>query len=249
MICVVVPTYNEASNIAELLGRLLALPVGCDVLVVDDLSPDGTALIARKAGSQHPGRVHVLDRDGVKGYGAASKEGLRWALERGYELICTIDGDLTHDTAVLPQVVALAQAGADLVIGSRYAPGGGVAHDFPLHRRALSRAGNAYARLVMGAPARDNTSGYRCYRASTLERIDLGSIQSDGYFFLIELIAALHAAGASIAEVPITYAVRASGSSNISVPIVLEALGRTTVLGIRTRLARARPEPPGRTDP
>ena len=240
MICVVVPTYNEASTLPILLDALLALPDEYEVLVVDDASPDGTAEIAL-AMRRVCNRVHVILREGGRGYGLASKEGLRWALDRGYRIACTIDGDLTHDPSAMPRLVACVDDGADAAIGSRFAPGGGYEPGFPLSRRMLTRSGNAYARLMMRARARDNTSGYRCYTADALRRVNLDSIRSDGYFFLIELICALRDRGARIDEVPIRYATRAKGVSKISIPLVAEAFGRVTALGFEEHFGSARP--------
>jgi dolichol-phosphate mannosyltransferase len=236
VICVVVPTYNEAANLPPMLDGLLALPPDYEFLIVDDGSPDGTAELALEIGRVH-GRVHVLHRTGPRGYGAASREGLLWALDRGYRIAASIDGDLTHDPAAMPDLVQAIGAGADVAIGSRLVPGGGVERGFPMRRRLITRLGNAYARLVLGAPALDNTSGYRCYTADALRAVDLTKIESNNAFFLIELIVALSARGARITEVPITYAVRGSGASKISMSHVLDAFTRATQLGIRRRLA------------
>ena len=237
MICVIVPTYNECDNLPVLLHALLDLPEDYEVLVVDDASPDGTAQRALDIGEER-GRVHVLHRTGPRGYGAASKEGLLWALDHGYRIACTIDGDMTHDPRVMPQLIAAIDAGAAAAIGSRFAPGGGYERGFSLKRRALTRCGNAYARVVMAAPARDNTSGYRAYTASALREVDLQTINSDGWFFLVELITAINAHGGTVAEIPITYAVRASGTSSISIRLILDAWARATKTGFRMRFTR-----------
>lgn len=248
MIYIVVPTFNEVDNLPTLLDGLLALPEEYEVVVVDDASADGTAEIALTIGRER-GRVHVLHRTGPRGYGAASKEGMRWALDRGCRIVATIDADLTHDPAVMPELVRAIDDGADVAIGSRYVPGGGVARGFPLQRRILSRAGNAYARLLMRAPARDNTSGYRCYRSELLAEVDPASIGSDGFFFVIESVVAMQSQGARIVEVPITYHIRATGTSSISLPLVAEALVRTTTMGLRARVGSSRPGPEDRRNP
>jgi glycosyltransferase involved in cell wall biosynthesis len=237
VICIVVPTYNEAATLPLLLEGLLALPDEYEVLVVDDDSPDGTAELALKVGLER-GRVHVLHRPGKRGYGAASKAGMSWAAERGSRLIATIDGDLTHDPAALPDLVRAIDEGADVAVGSRFAPGGSVASGFPLRRRAITLTANAYARWLVRAPVSDNTSGYRCYRASALQVVDPKTMASDDAFFLIELIAALQDSGQRIVEVPITYAIRAGGTSKISMAHVADAFIRTTSLGLRRRFTR-----------
>lgn len=233
--CVVVPTYNEAANISALIERLLALEPAVDVLVVDDHSPDGTGRIAGGIAAREA-RVTVIDRQGERGYARASVEGLTRALEGGYDLVCTMDADLSHDPDVVPALVRRAEAGADLVIGSRYVDGGALVVDWGPVRRAVSKTGSAYARFMLGVPVQDCTSGFRCYRREALERVPLASLRSDGYCFLIEMLAELHAVGAAFAEVPISYVDRQHGESKISKRIIIEALYRTTALGF-ARLA------------
>lgn len=231
-ITVVVPTYNEAGNVAVLVERLLELEPAVEVLIVDDHSPDGTGDIAAGMAEREP-RLRVIDRDGPRGYARASVEGLTQALGLGSDLICTMDADLSHDPARLPALIERAEQGADVVIGSRYVDGGELVVDWGPVRRAVSKTGSAYARLMLGASVRDCTSGFRCYRRAALERVPLQELRSDGYCFLIELLALLLDGGAEVAEVPIAYVDRRHGTSKISRSIVLEALWRTTVLGLR----------------
>lgn len=235
---VMVPTYKEADNIEQLASRLLALEPPLDVVIVDDASPDGTGDIAEKIAAAEP-RFHVVHRTGPRGYAAASREGLLWALDRGYECIGSMDGDLSHDPATLTPMRAAIDAGADVAIGSRYTPGGKVVVDWGPTRRAVSQLGSAYARVMVGTRVRDCTSGFRCYRADVLRRVAIEEIRSEGYSFLIELLAGLTDAGARVVEVPITYVDRRAGQSKISRKIIVEALWRTTLLGL-ARITGAR---------
>lgn len=228
---VVVPTYNERENIRPLVEQLLASHPSVDVLCVDDDSPDGTGAIADEIAASEP-RFHVLHRTEDRGYARSCRAGLTWCRERGYDYVLTMDGDLSHDPAQVPVLLDLAIAGADLVIGSRYIAGGAIEADWGPVRRAVSERGSAYARTMIGAPVRDCTSGYRCYRASAVDLVLLDHPRSEGYSFLIESLAAMHRAGARIEESPITYIDRRHGQSKISSRIVLEALIETTRLGI-----------------
>jgi dolichol-phosphate mannosyltransferase len=234
---VVVPTYNESENLPALAERLAAVPEPPDVLIVDDASPDGTGELA-DALAARSSAFHVMHRSGPRGYSAASRDGLRWALDRGYDLVLTMDADLSHDTDVIPGMVAAADAGADLVIGSRYVDGGALEVEWGPMRRAISRAGSAYARTMLGVTVRDCTSGFRCYRREALAGFDVGSVRSDGYCFLIEVLDRARRAGAVVVEVPIRYVDRRAGASKISRGIVFEALARTTALGVARILGR-----------
>lgn len=229
---VVVPTYNEIDNLRPLATRLFAVPTHLDILCVDDNSPDGTGELADKL-AEEDSRFHVLHRMVDRGYAPSSKEGLAWGIERGYATVCTMDADLSHDPAVLPAMLECLHAGADVVIGSRYTEGGGLQVDWGPVRRAVSKVGSAYARAMTGVPAHDCTSGYRCYNAHSLSRIDFASLRSDGYSFLIELLAAFARQGMTIDEYPITYIDRLRGHSKISKRIVAEALVETTRLGVK----------------
>lgn len=244
-IAFIVPTYNEAENLRELAERLLALTPEIHVVVVDDGSPDGTGEIADDIAAAN-GRFRVIHRTGPRGYAASSREGLRWCLSQGFDLIGTIDCDLSHDPAVIPGLAEALDAGADLAIGSRYVPGGSLEVDWGPIRRAVSQAGSRYARAMIGVRTHDCTSGFRLYRAETLASVPFGELRSDGYCFLIELLALLDRQGAAITEVPIVYVDRRAGTSKISRTIVWEALVSTTRLGLTRLLGGAGPVPPQR---
>jgi dolichol-phosphate mannosyltransferase len=236
-VLVVVPTYNEVENARPLAEKLLALETRADVLYVDDNSPDGTGNVADEIASAEP-RFRVIHRTENRGYAPSSKAGLSWGLAHGYDVICTMDGDLSHDPDALPGMLESVSAGAGLVIGSRYTEGGGLRVDWGPVRRGVSELGSAYARLMIGSPVKDCTSGYRCYRAGVVRKIDLTSLHSDGYSFLIEILAAVSKTGAKIVEYPIVYIDRQRGESKISRSIILEALTETTRLGIRRAAGR-----------
>jgi len=211
---VIVPTYNEVENIPSLLAKLMSQPAPVDVLVVDDSSRDGTADAAREAQAAHPGRIHLLEREGKLGLGTAYLAGFRFGLERDYRFIMTMDADHSHNPNRLPEILHVAKM-ADVVIGSRYVAGGGIRNWGP-HRYLLSSVANALARAILGLNARDCTSGYRCYRARLLRELDLDAIRSDGYSCLMELLAVCQRRGARIREVPIIFFDRRAGESKIS---------------------------------
>ena len=218
----IVPTYNEVDNVARVAAEFLAPVRGSELLFVDDASPDGTgALIDRICAEDS--RVHVLHRAGKLGLGTAYLDGFRWALARDYPLIVEMDADFSHDPRYLPEIVAAAEAGADVVVGSRYIGGGGT-RNWGVGRRLISRAGGRYARTVLGVDVRDMTAGFVCYRREALERIDLAAIKSNGYSFEIEMKYRAHRAGLRIAEVPIVFEDRRVGQSKMSRAIVAEAL-------------------------
>jgi dolichol-phosphate mannosyltransferase len=233
-VLVVVPTYNEVDNIGVIVERLRRAVPAVDVLVADDNSPDGTGAMADRlaAGDE---RIHVLHRPGKQGLGAAYVAGFVWARERGYDAVVEMDADGSHAPEELPRLLDAA-ADADVVIGSRWAPGGRVVN-WPWHRLALSRGGNAYARLALGMPVHDATGGYRVYRVPALDKIDFESVLSQGYSFQVELSRRAHRAGFRIAEVPITFTERQRGASKMSSLIVGEALLRVTLWGIQDRRA------------
>ena len=226
---VVIPTYNERDTLPVLVDLLLTGPMAVDILVVDDSSPDGTGEWAeeRARASEH---VEVLHRPGKQGLGAAYRAGLGWGLDHGYHLLVEMDADLSHDPAHLPELLAATQR-ADLVIGSRYVPGGGTSN-WPWHRRALSSGGNTYVRLWTGLPLRDATAGFRVFRAPVLEAIALATLNSDGYSFQVETALAAHRAGFRIVEVPIMFAERTVGASKMSRRIVAEAMARVVSWGL-----------------
>lgn len=220
---VVIPTYQERETLPELLPLVLEGPADVDVLVVDDNSPDGTGEWADGVAAEDP-RVRVLHHPGKQGLGAAYRAGLGWGLARGYDQLVEMDADLSHDPIHLPELLAAADH-ADLVLGSRYVPGGGT-DNWPWHRRALSAGGNLYVRTLTGVPVHDATSGYRVFRRSVLEEIGLAELTSEGYSFQLETVLATHRAGFVIDEVPIRFVERTVGASKISRRIVVEAMGR-----------------------
>jgi dolichol-phosphate mannosyltransferase len=230
---VVMPTYNEANDIGEVLRRLRNAVPAADVLVVDDSSPDGTAEIAVAVGAELGG-IDVLIRSGKLGLGSAYRDGFIEGLRRGYQVLVEMDGDLSHDPAALPGLLRAVDDGADLAVGSRYVAGGSIAH-WSARRRALSRWGNRYARWVLALPLADATSGFRAYRADIIARLDLQSIRAEGYGFQIEMAYRVARAGGVIVEVPIAFADRRSGASKMSCRIVVEALLLVTWWGVSDR--------------
>jgi dolichol-phosphate mannosyltransferase len=220
-VTVVVPTYNERPNLEELAARVLALGPDYALLVVDDGSPDGTGTLADALAAANPGRVSVLHRPRKEGIGPAYLAGFARALAAGTPLVAQMDADLSHDPADLPRLVGAAE-GADLVVGSRYAPGGGTA-GWSAWRRWLSRAGCAYARAVLGVEVADLTGGFKVWRRSALAGLDLGRIAADGYGFQIETTTRALRTGARVVEVPITFRERVAGRSKLSRRIVGEA--------------------------
>lgn len=218
---VVVPTYNEAENIAQLLPQILAQP-RFRVLVVDDASPDGTGAVVAELSSTEP-RIGLLSRAGKLGLGSAYIAGFRRALAEGADYIFEMDADFSHDPRYLPALLAAAEQGADLVIGSRYVPGGGTT-DWGIGRQFISRGGNVYAGLILGLPVADSTGGFRCYKRRVLEKIDLDAVRSNGYAFQIEMAYRVMRAGFKIGEVPIIFPDRRVGKSKMSRRIVVEAL-------------------------
>ncbi len=236
---VVLPTYNEAENIAEVLRRLRTAVPEADVLVVDDSSPDGTAEVAKAAGHEL-GHVDVTVRPGKAGLGSAYRYGFREGLAAGYDVLVEMDSDLSHDPGSLPDLLGAVTAGADLAIGSRYVPGGSIPH-WPIHRRSLSRWGNRYAASVLRLNVQDSTSGFRAYRADILRRIELDAVRADGYGFQIEMAYRVALLGGHIEERPIEFRDRERGNSKMSMKIVVEALGLVTWWGIRDRVLRRRP--------
>lgn len=224
---VCVPTYNERENVQALVTRLLGVfddsGLNGHVLVIDDGSPDGTGEIA-DAIAAHDGRVRVLHRTSKDGIGPAYRDGFRQALAHGADLIMEMDCDFSHDPAAVPSLVAAA-ADADLVLGSRYVPGGGVAKWSAL-RRAVSRGGSLYAKVILGIPVEDLTGGFKCFRRAVLEAIPLDEVGSAGYVFQIEMTYRAILLGFRVKEVPITFTDRAEGTSKMSGNIVMEAATR-----------------------
>jgi dolichol-phosphate mannosyltransferase len=217
---VIVPTYNERENLPLVAAQLMEIP-GVSLLVVDDHSPDGTGAIADALAREYPGRIDVMHRTGPRGLGRAYIDGIAAALDRPFDLICQMDCDLSHDPRQLPSLLAAA-ADADLIIGSRYVPGGGVVN-WPLRRRLLSRFANFYIRAVTRVSPRDCTSGYRCWRRAALASIPLDRVTSDGYSFLVEMLFIAGTLHLRTTEVPITFVERRLGESKLSGSVLLES--------------------------
>ncbi|NHC14334.1 polyprenol monophosphomannose synthase [Motilibacter deserti] len=236
-VLVVVPTYNEAINVARTVGRVRAAVPDAHVLVVDDNSPDGTGKIADGLAAEDPA-VHVLHRAGKEGLGAAYLAGFAWALERDYGTVVELDADGSHQPEQLPLLLERLLT-ADLVLGSRYVRGGKVVN-WPRSREVLSRGGNIYTRLALGIGLQDATGGYRAFRRRTLEALDLETVHSQGYCFQVDLAWRAVRAGFRVAEVPITFVEREHGESKMSGPIVREALLRVTLWGAMDLPSRAR---------
>lgn len=231
---IVLPTYNEAENIDDVLRRVRAVVPEADVLVVDDGSPDGTADLA-SALDEELGRITVMRRAEKNGLGAAYRAGFAWGLDHGFEAMVEMDSDLSHDPAALPSLLTALDLAADLVIGSRYVPGGSIP-EWSWYRRALSRWGNRYAAGLLGLAVNDATAGFRAYRASTLRAIDLDAVVAEGYGFQIEMTYQVVGLGGRIVEVPIAFTDRVRGTSKMSTRIVFEAFGLVTWWAIRDRV-------------
>jgi len=240
-VLVVVPTYDERENLPGALERLRTHVPDADVLVVDDGSPDGTGELAeklaeREAAQDATRRVHVLHRAGKLGLGTAYVAGFGWALERGYDVVVEMDADGSHRAQDLPLLLA-GIADADLVLGSRWVPGGSVLN-WPMSRHVLSRGANTYTRIVLGIPLRDATGGFRAYRADLLGKLGLDDVASQGYCFQVDMAWRAVRTGARVVEVPITFVERELGHSKMSRAIVLEALVSVTRWGIAERSRR-----------
>ncbi len=235
---VIIPTYDERETLPRVLTRLQDAVPQAHVLVADDNSPDGTGELADEFAARDE-RVHVLHRPGKAGLGAAYLAGFAWGLERGYEVLVEMDADGSHRPEHLPAMLERIQAGADVVLGARWVPGGAVVN-WPVSRALLSRGGNLYTRLALGIPLRDATGGYRVFRSSALEKLDLGDVASQGYCFQVDLAWRALRAGLSVVEVPITFVEREQGTSKMSQEIVVEALWRVTQWGARERADQVR---------
>ena len=236
----VLPTFDEAQNIDEVLRRVRAALADATILVVDDGSPDGTADIAEALAGEL-GPIEVLRRPKKAGLGSAYRQGFRIGIDRGFEALVEMDSDLSHDPAALPSLLAPLDEEADigLVVGSRYIPGGSIPR-WSWHRRKLSEWGNRYASLVLGLAVRDSTSGFRAYRADAVAKIDLEHIRADGYGFQIEMAYAIARSGWRVVERPIAFVDRVRGTSKMSSHIVVEALWLVTWWSLRDRVLRRR---------
>jgi dolichol-phosphate mannosyltransferase len=237
-VLVVVPTYNERDNLEVIAERLRTAVPDAHLLVVDDNSPDGTGKLADELADRDD-HVHVLHRTAKNGLGAAYVAGFGWAKEQGYDVVVEMDADGSHAPEQLPRLLA-ALENADVVLGSRYVPGGSVVN-WPKSREVLSRGGNLYTRMLLRLPLRDATGGYRAYRRQVLDALPLGKISSQGYCFQVDLAWQTWRRGYRVVEVPITFVERERGDSKMSRQIVAEALWQTTVWGLqRGRTKRAR---------
>ena len=228
-VLVVVPTYDERPNLEPVVARVRAAVPTADVLVVDDASPDGTGEIADRLAAED-GQVHVLHRVGKQGLGSAYLAGFGWGLERGYDVLVEMDADGSHQPEQLPDLLA-ALPDADLVLGSRWVPGGSVVN-WPRSRELLSRGGNTYVRVALGLRLRDATGGFRAFRRETLDKLDLDAVASQGYCFQVDLARRAVSQGLRVVEVPIEFVEREHGVSKMSGSIVREALWRVTVWGL-----------------
>jgi dolichol-phosphate mannosyltransferase len=233
----ILPTYNEAENIARIvaaaLPQLAATGLEHRILVVDDGSPDGTGRIADRLAAANPAAVEVLHRTSKDGIGPAYLAGFRHALAGGADLLMEMDSDFSHDPVDIPRLVAAAER-ADLVLGSRYVPGGGV-EDWGLIRRVISRGGSLYAKLILGLPVNDLTGGFKCFRRPVLETLDLAAVAADGYGFQIEMTYRTIEAGFRVEEVPIVFRDRTAGTSKMSARIAVEAFWKVPMLRFRVR--------------
>jgi dolichol-phosphate mannosyltransferase len=238
-IAVIVPTYNEAENLPLLVETLLSLPLDLEVRVVDDNSPDGTGRIADELAAKHPGRVAVLHRTGKLGLRSAYIEGFRTAFAAGAEAVAQMDADFSHDPERLVPMAEALKAN-DVVIGSRYIPGGSVDPSWPAWRKGLSAWGNFYARTILGFPFRDVTSGYRLWRREALQRMPLDEIQSSGYVFLVEMAYVAYLMNYRVGQVPIHFTDRRWGNSKMSLKIQLEAAVRVWQVRFAYRALLAR---------
>jgi dolichol-phosphate mannosyltransferase len=235
-VVMVVPTYNEAENLAWIVRRIRHALPQADVLVVDDGSPDGTGQVADGLAAEDP-QIAVVHRSAKEGLGAAYLHGFRVALERGYDVVGEMDADGSHQPEQLPRLLEALEE-ADLVLGSRWVPGGSVVN-WPWTRKALSRGGNLYTRVLLGIPVRDATGGFRLFRRTTLEKIDLPSVRSVGYCFQADLAWRTVEAGLRVREVPIEFIERVRGESKMSPDVAVESLRRITAWGLRERRRQA----------
>ena len=232
-VLVCIPTYDERENLPLIVARVRSSVPEAEILVVDDDSPDGTGDVA-DALAAVDAAVHVLHRTEKAGLGAAYLAAFRWGLDHGADVLVEMDADGSHQPEQLPRLLDAISAGADVVLGSRYVPGGGV-QDWPRSRLFLSRGGNTYTRLLLGLPVRDATGGYRAYRAEALKDMGFESVESQGYCFQVDLVRRAWQHKLRVVEVPITFVERQIGASKMSGSIVTEALWRVTVWGVRSR--------------
>lgn len=236
-VTVALPTYNELENLSDIVPAIIAH--GYDLLIVDDASPDGTGALADRLAAEDPA-ISVLHRREKQGLGPAYADAFDHLLDAGAEVIIEMDADFSHDPADLPRLVAAIRDGADVAIGSRYVPGGSTP-DWPLLRRLISRAGNIYARLMLGIPVRDATAGFRAFRADALRRLPYRQARASGYGFQVEMAWRAHQGGLEITEVPISFRDRTRGKSKMGPEIVAEAMMLVTVWGVGRLVGRNPP--------
>ncbi|SCK06109.1 dolichol-phosphate mannosyltransferase [Streptomyces sp. WMMB 714] len=234
-VLVIIPTYNEADNIELVTARVRESVPEAHILVADDNSPDGTGKIADELAAQDD-RIKVLHRKGKEGLGAAYLAGFRWGIEHGYGVLVEMDADGSHQPEELPRLLT-ALKGADLVLGSRWVPGGRVVN-WPRSREILSRGGSLYSRVLLDLPLRDVTGGYRAFRSETLQGLGIDAVASQGYCFQVDLAHRAVRAGFHVVEVPITFVERERGDSKMSRSIATEALWRVAVWGVQGRVKR-----------
>lgn len=234
-VCVCIPTYQERDSLPEVLRRVRASVPHARVLVIDDASPDGTGELAEQAAARDP-HVHVLHRPGKEGLGPAYLAGFAWAARRGFDAVVEMDADGSHQPEELPSLLAAAEQGegADVVIGSRWVPGGSV-HRWPWHRRVLSVGANTYTRLALGLSVHDATAGFRVYRLPQLTELVAGTVASQGYCFQVDLTRRAVDAGLRVVEVPIAFVERVEGTSKMTGSIVREAVVRVGVWALERR--------------
>ncbi|MEU7000903.1 polyprenol monophosphomannose synthase [Nonomuraea sp. NPDC046570] len=229
-VLVVVPTYNERDNLPMITERIRKALPAAHLLVADDNSPDGTGKVADELAAADE-RLHVLHRPGKRGLGAAYIDGFRWGLAEGFDVFVEIDADGSHQPEELPKLLKALARGADLVIGSRWVPGGRVVN-WPASRQFLSRGANLFTRFMLGLPVRDATAGFRVYRAATLEKVGLADVESQGYCFQVDLTLRTARHGLRVVEVPITFVERTAGISKMSGKVMAESLWRITLWGL-----------------
>ncbi|MEZ0342192.1 polyprenol monophosphomannose synthase [Mycobacterium sp. pV006] len=236
---VIIPTYNERDNLLKIVSRVHTAEPEVDILIVDDGSPDGTGQLADELALADPDRVHVMHRTSKDGLGAAYLAGFAWGLKRGYTVLVEMDADGSHAPEQLHRLLREIDNGADLVIGSRYVPGGEV-RNWPRRRLVLSRTANGYSRILLGVDIHDITAGYRAYRREVLEKIDLSAVDSKGYGFQVDLTWRTINAGFTVVEVPITFTEREHGESKMDGSTIREAIVKVAQWGLRARIDRAR---------
>jgi dolichol-phosphate mannosyltransferase len=234
-VLVIIPTYNERENIESIVGRVRASTPEVEILVADDASPDGTGEIADRLAADDD-HVHVLHRAGKEGLGTAYIAGFGWGMEHGFDVLVEMDADGSHQPEELPRLLS-ALEDSDLVIGSRWV-GGGKVENWPKKREVLSRGANTYSRVMLGFAVHDSTGGYRAYRATTLQKIGIDDVSSQGYCFQVDLTLRTVRAGLRVTEVPITFVERTRGASKMSRAVIREAFQRVTQWGLEYRLGR-----------